>query len=90
MSCCVGCRRGSNPELLWLWHRPVATARVRPLAWEPPYAMEAALEMAKRQKKTKKKDKKRQKKKKKPLVMLSPLWVHSLGPEMVNDKVTIY
>ena len=36
---------------LWLWHRPAATAPIRPLAWEPPYAMGAALEKAKRQKK---------------------------------------
>ena len=27
-----------------LWHRLVATAPVGPLAWEPPYAMGAALE----------------------------------------------
>ena len=25
--------------LLWLWHRLVATALIRPLAWEPPCAM---------------------------------------------------
>src|SRR5512135_1808292 len=34
MSCGVGCRRGSDPALLWLWCRPVATAPIRPLAWE--------------------------------------------------------
>ena len=28
---------------LWLWHRPAATAPIQPLAWEPPYAMGAAL-----------------------------------------------
>ena len=39
MSCGVGCRRGSDPELLWLWRRPVATAPIWPLAWEPPYAV---------------------------------------------------
>ena len=37
--------------LLWLWRRPVATALIHPLAWEPPYAAEVALEKAKRQKK---------------------------------------
>ena len=26
-------RRGSDPELLWLWRRPVATAPIGPLAW---------------------------------------------------------
>ena len=51
VSCGVGRRRGSDPMLLWLWHRPVATAPIRPLAWEPPYAVGAAQEMAKRQKK---------------------------------------
>ena len=29
--------------LLWLWHRPVATALIQPLAWEPPYATGTAL-----------------------------------------------
>ena len=28
VSCGVGCRRGSDPALLWLWHRPVATALI--------------------------------------------------------------
>ena len=53
MSCGVGCRHSSDPTLLWLWHRPMATARIRPLAWEPPYAAGVALEKAKRQKKKK-------------------------------------
>ena len=48
MSCGVGCRCNSDPELLWLWHRPVATALIRPLAWEPPYAAGAPLEKAKK------------------------------------------
>ena len=51
VSCGVGHRRGSDPKLLWLWHRLAATAPIRPLAWEPPGAMGVALEMAKRQKK---------------------------------------
>ena len=46
MSCGVGRRHGSDSELLWLWCRPVATAQIRPLAWEPPYAPGAALEKA--------------------------------------------
>ena len=54
MSCVVGCRHSSDPALLWLWHRPVATAPIRPLVWEPPYAAGAALEKAKRLKKKKK------------------------------------
>ena len=39
MSCGVGHRYGSDPTLLWLWCRLVATA----LAWEPPYDVGAAL-----------------------------------------------
>ena len=48
MSCGVGRRHGLDPELLWLWHRSVATAPIRPLAWEPPYAKGAALEKTKK------------------------------------------
>ena len=52
MSCGVGHRHAaSDPELLWLWRRLAATAPIRPLAWEPPYAAVAAQEMAKRQRK---------------------------------------
>ena len=47
MSCGVGCRHGSDPTLLWLWCRPAATAPIRPLVWEPPYAAGAALEKTK-------------------------------------------
>ena len=39
VSCGVGLRRGSDPALLWLWHRLVAIAPIRPLAYELPYAM---------------------------------------------------
>ena len=46
MSCGVGHRCGPGPALLWLWRRPAAAALIRPLAWEPPYAAEAALEKA--------------------------------------------
>jgi len=53
MSCGVGLRHSSDPALLWLWCRPVATAPITPLAWEPPYDLGAAQEMAKRQKKKK-------------------------------------
>ena len=54
MSCGVGRRHGSDPTLLWLWRRPAATALIRPLAWEPPYATGAAQEMAKKDQKKKK------------------------------------
>ena len=47
MSCCVGCRCGSDPVLLWLWCRPTAVALIRPLAWEPPYAVGTTLKSKK-------------------------------------------
>ena len=53
MSCGVGRRHSSDPTLLWLWRRPATIAPIRPLAWEPPYAMGAALEKAKKTKKKK-------------------------------------
>ena len=57
MSCGVGHRCGSDPALLWLWHRLVAIALIGPLAWEPPDAMGVALEKAKRQKQKRNKKK---------------------------------
>ena len=54
MSCGIGCRCGSDLALLWLWRSWVATALIRPLAWESPYA---SGEVLKRQKKKKKKKK---------------------------------
>ena len=41
-------RHGSDPALLWLWCRLGATALIRPLAWEPPYAAGAALKKKKK------------------------------------------
>ena len=48
---CVGHRSGSDPDLLWLWRRP--------LAWEPPYAADAPLEKTKKRKKKRKASKRR-------------------------------
>ena len=56
VSCGVGHRLSSDPTLLWLWHRPAATAPIRPLAWEHPYVTGVALEKAKRRKKKRKKE----------------------------------
>ena len=47
MSCGVVHRCYSDPGLLWLWRRAVATALIGPLAWEPPYAADAALKRQK-------------------------------------------
>ena len=54
MSCGVGCRLGLDPTLLWLWRRLAATAPIRPLAWESPYAAGAAQTNTKKTKKKKK------------------------------------
>ena len=43
--------RLKDPALLWLWCRPVAIALIKPLAWELPYAVGAALPTAKKKKK---------------------------------------
>ena len=53
MSCGVGHRLSLGQALLWLWRRPEATALIRPLAWDPQFAVGVALEMTKRQKKKK-------------------------------------
>ena len=50
-----GRRCSSDKALLWLWLWPTATALIRPLAWEPPYAAGAALEKTKQTNKQKKK-----------------------------------
>ena len=65
MSCGVGQRLGLDLALLWLWCRPVATAPIRPLAWEPPYASGNSPRKGKKKKKKKRQKKKKKKKKKK-------------------------
>ena len=50
MSCGIGGKCGLDPTLLWLWQRPVAIALIRPLAWQPLYAVGAALERQKKKK----------------------------------------
>ena len=63
MKCCIGHRNGSDLALLWLWHRPAATAPIRTLAWEHQYAMGTASKRPKKKKKKKKKKKDKKKKK---------------------------
>ena len=55
MSYGVG-RQGLDPVLLWFWHRLVATVSIGPLAWEPLYAVGAALKRPKKKKNIKDKD----------------------------------
>ena len=50
MSCGVGCRRSSDPALLWLWWKSATTAPIPPLAWKPPYGVGAALKRKKKKK----------------------------------------
>ena len=49
----IGHRCGSDLALLWLWHRPAATAPIGPLTWEPPYAVGATLKRQRKKKKIK-------------------------------------
>ena len=44
----VGHRHGSDVALLWLWRRPAATAQIRCLSWEAPYAASMALKRPKK------------------------------------------
>ena len=80
MSCGAGRRCGSDPVLLWLWCRPVATALIQPLARELPYAVGTAL-----------KRKKKEKKKKRTAVVLSytkiSLKQHQKFDPQKNDKL---
>ena len=54
MSCDIGCRRGSDLVLLWLWCRLEAAALIRSLKWEPPYAAGIAIKRKMKKKKKKK------------------------------------
>ena len=48
MSYGVGCIRGSDPMLLWLWHRPAAVAMIGPQAWDLLHAEGVALKSEKK------------------------------------------
>ena len=50
VSCGIGYRCGLNLALLWLWCRLAAVAPFQRLAWEPPYAADAALKKRKKEK----------------------------------------
>ena len=53
MSYGVSHKHGLDPALPWLWHRPASTAPIEPLAWESPYATDAALKRQKKKKQPK-------------------------------------
>ena len=46
-----GAGRRHSSDLQLLWHRLAAVAPIRPLAWEPPYAVGVALKKTKDKKK---------------------------------------
>ena len=48
VSCGISHRCGSDLVLLWLWCRPAAAVPTRPLAWELPSSMGAALRKKKK------------------------------------------
>ena len=52
MSCGVSYRHSSDPALLWLWCRPVATALIGPPACELPYAMGVPLKKKRKRRTT--------------------------------------
>ena len=83
VSCGVGCRRSSDPALLWLWWRPEAIVLIWPPSRELPYATSAAL---KKKKKTPKRKEGRKKEKRlkcllgsKPESPLLRLWCSHLS-----------
>ena len=53
MSWGVAHRRDLDLVWLWLWCRLAATALIRPIAWEPPYATSAALKRQNKKQKPK-------------------------------------
>ena len=54
MSRGVGHRFSLDLALLWMWYKPVATALIQLLAWEPPYAVGMTLKRQKRKEKVSK------------------------------------
>ena len=62
VSCGVVCRGGLDLALLLLWHRPLAIALIRPLAWELLYVRMQPLKKKKNKKNPPKKPKNKQKK----------------------------
>ena len=87
VSCGIGHWHSSDPTLLWC--RLAAVALIRPLAWESPYAMGAALKRQKTKNKNKNKQKNPLHSKKMNLYQL-PLRADNCNNEMntENDQKT--
>ena len=62
VSCGIGQRCSSDPEVLWLQHKLATAAAVQPLAWELPYATGVGLERKEGRKKERKKGRKKERK----------------------------
>ena len=81
--------------MLCLWRRPVATAPIGPLAWEPPYAAGAAQEIATTTTKDQKKKKKKIFKMRKNLLYLqsfkayAELFICLCGFRFLSDIIII-
>ena len=60
MSCGVGHRLGSDPELLWLCCRPVAKTPIRPLVWELTYVAGVTLKRKGKKKKERERERNKQ------------------------------
>ena len=86
MSYGVGRRLGSNLALLRLQCRPSAIDGIQPLAWELPYAMDAAPQ---KKKKRKKKNNRRQITGHLFLHELSHGWVSSSPPHLLATRHTL-
>ena len=77
---------GMGLSLLWLWHKPVATALIQPLAWEITYAVGVAL---KRQKKKKKVSERKENWREFPGgLMVRIQGFHPCGPHSIPDLGT--
>ena len=57
MSCGVGHKCGLDPALMCLWPKPATAGTILPLAWELPYAVDAALKSQNETKQNKTKQK---------------------------------
>ena len=82
MSCGVGDRCSSDPELLWLWCRLAAVNLIGHLAWEFLHTADKALKQKNKNKKKRRKEKEKQtnqpKSNNKKFLGEFPLWLSRL------------